>query len=167
MKSRHATDEVVILLLDSRCVFLSLCLCICSKFHKVCTSCLFSSFLLSSPPFPLTHTLSPNFLLSSFSFYRNSFSPTVCIRLAVARFLVYLFCQRAVVWDIPVYTVIHYGLSSFIGALLSCKIAQGSFFFLAWNQFIADIYSGMTFSGFVFQRQTVYITSYWVVLPLL
>lgn len=113
-----------------------------------------------------THTISQLppvviFILQKLIF-SHSLHPSCCRSV-----LVYLFCQRAVVWDIPVYTVIHYGLSSFIGALLSCKAAQGSFFSLAWNQFIADIYSGMTFSGFVFQRQTVYITSYWVVLPLL
>lgn len=46
--------------------------------------------------------------------------------------------QEAVVWDIPVYTVINYGLSSFIEALLSCKIAEGSFF-PSGKQFTGDI----------------------------
>lgn len=56
LKSRHATDEVVILLLDSWCVFPSLGLCIRSVLHEVCAARLFSSFLLP-PPSPLSHTL--------------------------------------------------------------------------------------------------------------
>lgn len=61
--------------------------------------------------------------------------------------------QEAVVWDIPVFTMIDHALSSFVGVMFSCKITQGSFF-LSGSQFIDDIYSGMTFSGFVSQRYT-------------
>lgn len=51
---------------------------------------------------------------------------------------------EAKVWDIPVFALIDYGLSSFIGALLSCKITLGSFFPLRepiywWHLFRFDL----------------------------
>lgn len=161
------TDEVIILNQHhispySLSVFFSLHL-LCSLFN-IFSGLSLSVFVLS-PLFPFFVSiissfaffclpLSLHFLLSPFISYGISFSLCACICLSLAGFLVYHSSQEAVVWDIPVSTVIGYGLSSFIGALLSCKITQGSFC-LSGNQFIGDIYSGMTFSGFVFQRQTV------------
>lgn len=136
---------VVILNLDSpysQCVLFSLhlvcsllvwrCICILSVlYHFICR---YHIFIGAFSP-----TLSLNFLLSPFIFHWNSFSLRLCICLSVAWFLVYHFCQRAVVWDIPVYTLIDYRLSSFIEALLSCKIAQGSFFSLGSNLLVTFI----------------------------
>lgn len=114
---------------------------------------LFFVFIISSFAF-FCLPLSVHFLRSLLiSLVWNLLFSLCLIYLSLAGFLVYHSSQEAGVWDIPVFTVIDYGLSSFIGALLSCKITQGSFF-LSWNQFIGDIYSGMTFSGFVFQRHT-------------
>lgn len=50
--------------------------------------------------------LSLHFLLSPFISYGISFSLCVCICLSLAGFLVYHSSQEAVVWDIPVSTVI-------------------------------------------------------------
>lgn len=51
--------------------------------------------------------------------------------------------QEAIVWYIPVFAVIDYGLSSFIGALLSCNVTHGSFFLWEpiywWHLFRNDL----------------------------
>lgn len=145
--------------LRSACFFsLSLCL--------VCSLLTFSVCLVLSPVTPFFVSVISSFVFSVSPFI-TSLPPvsiyfiwnlifSLGLHLSLSGSLFYCSGLEAVVWDIPVSTVIDYGLGSFIGVLLSCKITQGSFF-LSGNQFIGDIYSGMTFSEFVFERQTLFL----------
>lgn len=63
----------------------------------------------------------------------------ICVCLFLTGFLVYYSSQEELVGDIPGYIVIDYGLISFIGALLPCKITQGYFFSLGTNLLVTFI----------------------------
>lgn len=93
----------------------------------------FLSSILIISPFCVSLYLSTSSCLHLFDKHWIICSLSASICLPITGFLVYRSSQEAVVWDIPVFTVIDSGLSSFIGALLSCKTAQGSFFFSLWE----------------------------------
>lgn len=83
----------------------------------------------------------PSIITSAFLhlFPMESHFLSICVCLFLAGFLVYHSSQEGLVGDIPGYIVIDYGLSSFIGALLSCKITQGYFFSLGTNLLLTFI----------------------------
>lgn len=111
--------------------------------------CLFCSvFLLLASSLSYLHLsfLAPSihFLLSPSAFYILSllFFP-LCPQQYTFPFCVsgslYQSSQEAVVWDIPVFTMIDYGLSSIIGVMFSCKITLGFFFSLGANLLVTFI----------------------------